>query len=95
IITIIGTQLGGILGGATLTESVFSWPGVGRLIIDSLNGRDVPVVTGCIIMTTMFFSVVLLLVDIVYAMVDPRIKAQYATGAKKGGAKKDVKKTAA
>lgn len=94
IITIIGTQLGGILGGATLTESVFSWPGVGRLIIDSLNGRDVPVVTGCIIMTTMFFSVVLLLVDIVYAMVDPRIKAQYASKSKKGGAKNGKKSEA-
>lgn len=86
IITIIGTQLGGILGGATLTESVFSWPGVGRLIVDSLNGRDTPVVTGCIIMTTMFFSFVLLLVDMVYAMVDPRIKAQYS-----GSKKKDKK----
>ena len=94
IITIIGTMLGGILGGATLTESVFSWPGVGRLIIDSLNGRDTPVVTGCIIMTTMFFSVVLLAVDLIYAFVDPRIKAQYASKSKKGGEKKDGEKAA-
>lgn len=92
IITIIGTQLGGILGGAVLTESVFSWPGVGRLIVDSLNSRDTPMVTGAIIMTTMFFSVVLLLVDLVYAFVDPRIKAQYAT--KKGGKSDDNKQKA-
>lgn len=78
IITIIGTQLGGVLGGAVLTESVFSWPGVGRLIIDSLNSRDTSMVTGSIIMTTMFFSVVLLMVDLLYAVVDPRIRAQYA-----------------
>ena len=88
IITIIGTQLGGVLGGAVLTESVFSWPGVGRLIIDSLNTRDTQMVTGCIILTTCFFSMILLLVDMVYALVDPRIKAQYA---KKGGSKKNGK----
>lgn len=93
IITIIGTQLGTILGGAVLTESVFSWPGVGRLVIDSLNTRDTQMVTGCLIMTTMFFSVILLLVDLIYAFVDPRIKAQYA--AKKGDSKKNGKKAEA
>lgn len=91
IITIIGTQMGTILGGAVLTETVFSWPGVGRLIIDSLNSRDTPQVTGSIILTTMFFSLVLLLVDLLYAMVDPRIKAQYAT--KKGDKQHDHHKT--
>lgn len=82
IITIIGTQMATVLGGAVLTETVFSWPGIGRLIIDSLNSRDTPQVTGSIILTTLFLSIVLLLVDLLYGVVDPRIKAQYAS--KKG-----------
>ena len=87
IITIIGTQLAGVLGGSVLTETVFAWPGVGRLIVDSLNMRDTPLVTGSIIMTTILLSIVLLLVDLLYAVVDPRIKAQYITkrGKKKHG----------
>lgn len=88
IITIIGTQLAGVLGGSVLTETVFAWPGVGRLIVDSLNMRDTPLVTGSIIMTTILLSIVLLLVDLLYAVVDPRIKAQYITtkrGRKKNG----------
>ena len=79
IITIMGTQLAGVLGGSVLTETVFAWPGVGRLIVDSLNMRDTPLVTGSIIMTTIPVSIVLLIVDLLYAAVDPRIKAQYAT----------------
>jgi len=79
IITIMGTQLAGVLGGSVLTETVFAWPGVGRLIVDSLNMRDTPLVTGSIIMTTILVSIVLLIVDLLYAAVDPRIKAQYAT----------------
>jgi len=77
IITIVGTQLSVSLGGAVLTETVFAWPGVGRLIIDSVHQRDVPVVTGAIIMTTILISIMLLIVDLLYAYVDPRIKAQY------------------
>lgn len=87
IITIIGTQLAGVLGGSVLTETVFAWPGVGRLIVDSLNMRDTPLVTGSIIMTTILLSIILLLVDLLYAAVDPRIKAQYIAkkGRKKNG----------
>ena len=77
IITVTGTTLGSTLGGAVLTESVFSWPGVGRLIIDSINQRDTPMVMGCLILTTMLVSLTILLVDIIYAFVDPRIKAMY------------------
>lgn len=86
IITNIGGMFAGCLGGATLTESVFTWPGVGSLIIDSIKSRDTIVVTGCIIIKTITISVVLLLVDILYAYVDPRIKSQYA---KKGRKKTD------
>ena len=83
ILTVSGTQLAGCLGGAVITEAVFSWPGVGRLIIDAINSRDPNAATGYIIMTTLLTSVLLLSVDLLYAYVDPRIKAQYTKGAKK------------
>lgn len=85
IITVMGTMLATALGGSVITETVFSWNGVGRLVIDAINSRDTNLATGSIIMTTIMLSVVLLLVDLLYAAVDPRIKAQYST---KGGKKK-------
>jgi len=85
IINSIGGTFAGAMGGAALTETVFSWPGVGRLIITSINNRDTDVVTGCIIMKTICISVTLLLVDILYAYVDPRIKSHYVRGGKKRG----------
>lgn len=78
IITTLGLEFGSLLGGAAMTESVFAWPGVGRLVVDAINQRDIPLVTGCVIITTMLVSVVALLVDILYAFADPRIKAQYS-----------------
>lgn len=77
IITVAGVQFAYIMGGAVLVETVFAWPGIGRLTIDSINMRDLPMVTGCVVITTMIVCVVQLLVDIIYAYVDPRIKAQY------------------
>lgn len=78
IITVIGMQLSNALTGSVLAETVFSWPGVGRLIVDSISKRDIPMVTGSIIMCCVLMCVVNLLVDLVYAFFDPRIKAQYA-----------------
>ena len=78
ILTIIGDQLAIGIGGAVLTETVFAWPGVGRLIIDYVHQRDVPVVTGAIIVTTVITGVVHLAVDLLYAVVDPRIKGKYS-----------------
>ncbi|MCR5732180.1 MAG: ABC transporter permease [Sphaerochaetaceae bacterium] len=77
IITIFGVQFSNVLGGSVLAETVFAWPGVGRLVVDAIDQRDIPTVTGALIMTTMLVTLVNLLVDIVYAYVDPRIKAQY------------------
>ncbi len=77
IITIFGVQFSNVLGGSVLAETVFAWPGVGRLVVDAIDQRDIPTVTGALIMTTMLVTVVNLVVDIVYAYVDPRIKAQY------------------
>ena len=74
IITIFGSNLGNALGGAVAIETVFSWPGVGRLTTTAVNQRDTILATGCIIMFTLFLNVTLLIVDIAYAFVDPRIK---------------------
>lgn len=83
IITISGTQFASILGGSVLVETVFAWPGVGRLMIDAINQRDVNLACGCIVMTTIITSIILVLIDLAYAFVDPRIKAQYVKGGKK------------
>ena len=77
ILTVIGLQFGGLLGGAVLTESIFSIPGVGRLMVDSIKSRDFPIVQGGVLFIAITFSVINLLVDILYAFVDPRIKSQY------------------
>ncbi len=77
IITAIGLQVGTLLGGAMLTETVFSWPGLGRLMVDSIKSKDIPLVLGSVIFLAIMFTVVNLAVDIIYAFVDPRIKSQY------------------
>jgi peptide/nickel transport system permease protein/oligopeptide transport system permease protein len=73
IMTVIGLQFGALLGGAVVTETVFAWPGVGRLLIDSIFFRDYPVVQGLVLMFGTTFVVINLLVDLLYAYVDPRI----------------------
>jgi peptide/nickel transport system permease protein len=73
IITVIGLQLGWLLGGAILTETIFSWPGLGRLTVDRILFRDYPVVQGCVLIIALIFVIVNLLVDISYAFLDPRI----------------------
>lgn len=77
VITVVGLQIGLLFGGAILTETVFAWPGVGRLMIDSIRAKDTPVVQGGVIFTASIFVIINLLVDILYAYVDPRVKAQY------------------
>ena len=76
-ITVIGLQIGGMLGGSVMTESVFAWPGIGRLMVQSINKRDIPMVLGCVMMFSVSFSIVNLIVDVLYGFVDPRIKSQY------------------
>ncbi|MFR2804883.1 MAG: nickel ABC transporter permease [Faecalispora jeddahensis] len=77
VITVIGLQIGTLLGGAVVNETVFSLPGVGMLMINSINKKDEPVVLGCLITFAVVFSLVNLFVDILYAYIDPRIKSQY------------------
>lgn len=74
ITTVIGLQLGSLLGGAVLTETVFSWPGVGSYTVDAIMKSDYPVVQGAVILMAVVFVVVNLIVDIIYAYLDPRIK---------------------
>lgn len=74
IITVIGLQFGLLLGGAVLTETVFAWPGLGRLIVDSILARDYPVIQGAILVFGLLYILVNLMVDLLYAYVDPRIR---------------------
>ena len=74
VVTIIGLQLGTLLGGAILTETVFAWPGVGRLMVDSIMARDYPVVQGAVLLLAGTFVFVNLFVDILYSFLDPRIR---------------------
>lgn len=78
IIAVAGTNIAINIGGAVIMETVFAWPGVGRMIITGIGTRDIDLVTGSIILTTMLSSSIILLTDIAYGFVDPRIKARYA-----------------
>ena len=78
IVTVVGLQFGGLLGGAVITETVFSWPGVGRLMIEGIRQKDSPVVIASVIFLATAFSIVNLIIDILYAFLDPRIKSQYS-----------------
>lgn len=74
IITVVGLQVGRLLSGAILTETVFSWPGIGRWLIDAIYARDYPIVQGVTLFIAILFVAVNLTVDILYALVDPRIR---------------------
>jgi len=78
IITAVGLQFGYMLGGSILAESVFAIPGLGKMILDGIKARNAPVVQGGVLFFALCFSLVNLIVDILYAFVDPRIKSQYA-----------------
>ncbi len=74
VITIVGLQFGSLMGQAVVVEKLFSWPGVGSLLIDSVFQRDIPTVQGCILMIVLFFLVINTLVDLAYVVIDPRIR---------------------
>ncbi|WP_028306616.1 ABC transporter permease [Desulfitibacter alkalitolerans] len=77
VVTVAGLEFGGLLGGVVTIETIFSINGVGMLIIESIRMKDIPQVTGCAIFLAFFFMMVMLVVDIVYAYIDPRIRARY------------------
>ena len=74
IVTVLGLNLGLLLGGAVLTETIFSWPGLGRYVVDSLMARDYAAVQGCILVFAALMAVINLIVDLVYVLLDPRIR---------------------
>ncbi len=74
VVTVIGLQFGELLGGAILTETVFGWPGLGRLLVDSIFSRDYPMVQGLVIVFAAMFAVVNLIVDLTYERIDPRVR---------------------
>src|SRR6516165_6486579 len=73
-LTVLGVQVSVLLGGAVITEQIFAWPGVGQLAVDAVQSRDYPVLQGTILIVALFATVVQLLVDVAYAMMDPRIR---------------------
>ena len=76
VVTVLGDQFGRLLGGAILTETVFSWPGMGRYLIESISQRDYPAVQGTILVFAAAVVVVNLLVDLSYGVLDPRVRLE-------------------
>ena len=74
IVTVIGLQLGSLLGGAVLTETVFAWPGVGRMLVDAILARDLPLVQGSVLVVSLIFILINLVVDLSYAAINPRVR---------------------
>jgi peptide/nickel transport system permease protein len=74
VVTVLGLNLGLLLGGAVLTETIFSWPGLGRYVVDSLMGRDYAAVQGCILVFAAMMAIINLAVDLIYVLLDPRIR---------------------
>jgi peptide/nickel transport system permease protein len=78
IVTVIGLQFGGLLSGAVITETIFSWPGIGRLAIDAIRSKDFPVVQGVVMVFAIMYALVNLVTDLLYAYLDPRLKTRYS-----------------
>jgi peptide/nickel transport system permease protein len=78
IVTVIGLQFGGLLSGAVITETIFSWPGIGRLAIDAIRSKDFPVVQGVVMVFAIMYALVNLATDLLYAYLDPRLKTRYS-----------------
>jgi ABC-type dipeptide/oligopeptide/nickel transport system permease component len=74
IVTVLGLQFGAVLTGAVITETIFAWPGVGRLLVQSISARDYPAVQGCILLIAVTYVSMNLLIDVLYGFLDPRIR---------------------
>ena len=79
VVTVVGLQFGALLTGAILTETIFSWPGLGRLLIQGIRLRDYPLVQGCVLLISVTYVAVNLATDLLYAWLDPRIRLQDAS----------------
>ena len=78
IVTLLGLQFAQLLGGAVVTETIFAWPGIGRLVVEAIFNRDFPVVQGVVLVVSLIFVTVNMLVDLAYAALDPRIRSEAA-----------------
>ena len=78
VITVIGVDFGYLMGGTILVETVFSLPGIGTLMITSIRNQDVPQIQGTVLLFATFICLTMLVVDIAYAFIDPRVKARYS-----------------
>ncbi|WP_126454770.1 nickel ABC transporter permease [Sulfuriflexus mobilis] len=76
LITLLGLQLGGLLAGAVITETVFDWPGIGRLTVEAIQRRDYPLLQGCVLFISVVYVMINLLTDMMYRFIDPRIRVQ-------------------
>jgi ABC-type dipeptide/oligopeptide/nickel transport system permease component len=76
IVTIVGLQFGSVLTGTVITETIFAWPGIGRLLIQSIGFRDYPLVQGCILLIAVTYVAMNLLTDVAYGWLDPRIRLE-------------------
>jgi peptide/nickel transport system permease protein len=76
VVTVVGIQVGLLIGGSVITETVFAYPGLGQLVVSAISARDTPVVQGCVLVTASAFILVNLLVDVSYVLIDPRIRLQ-------------------
>lgn len=95
IVTFVGTHFGRALGGTVVIETLFGIPGVGYYITQAVGNRDYPIIRGGVTLLALLFCLVVVAVDIIYAFIDPRIKAQYEGGGKKKRKKKAAKEVAA
>jgi peptide/nickel transport system permease protein len=75
VMTLVGLQFGQLLGGVVITETVFSWPGIGKLTVDAIFARDYPVVQGAILVTATLFVLINLATDLLYTVLDPRLRS--------------------
>jgi peptide/nickel transport system permease protein len=78
IVTLLGLQFAQLLGGAVVTETIFAWPGIGRLVVEAIFNRDFPVVQGVVLVVSLIFVAVNMLVDLAYAALDPRVRSESA-----------------
>jgi peptide/nickel transport system permease protein len=76
IVTVMGLQLGALLSGAVITETIFAWPGVGRLLVEAIESRDYPLVQGCVLSVSLCYVAANILADFAYAVIDPRVRME-------------------
>ena len=80
LVTVVGLEIGGLIAFAVVTESIFAWPGMGKLIIDSINQLDRPVMVAYLMMIVFLFIIINLVVDVLYSVIDPRVRLQDVKG---------------